>query len=221
MIRKLGILVLALSGLSADAAPTFYVTDSFTITMRTGQGTEFQIIRTLPSGTPLEVIDVAENGYSQVRTRGGETGWVLSRFLVDTPVARDLLASAEKKLEQLSVENERMREEKASLEQERTEMMEQLAQLTRERQQMEEDLAELTELTAAPRRIKAENESLRERIASLESESVLLKEKNTTLQRGAERAWFLTGAGVLLGGFLLGLIIPRIRWRKRSSWDTF
>jgi SH3 domain protein len=31
----------------------------------------------------------------------------------------------------------------------------------------------------------------------------------------------MVGAGVVLIGILAGLIIPRIRWRKKSSWDTF
>mgnify|MGYP001823950352 FL=1 len=31
----------------------------------------------------------------------------------------------------------------------------------------------------------------------------------------------MVGAAVVLLGILVGLIIPRIRWRKKTTWDTF
>jgi SH3 domain protein len=31
---------------------------------------------------------------------------------------------------------------------------------------------------------------------------------------------FLAGAGVLLGGILLGLTLTRLRWRKREHWGS-
>ncbi len=37
----------------------------------------------------------ADSGYSKVRTAGGAEGYVLTRQLVDQPVARDRLAAAE------------------------------------------------------------------------------------------------------------------------------
>jgi SH3 domain protein len=40
--------------------------------------------------------------------------------------------------------------------------------------------------------------------------------KNSAVQR-----WFLIGAGVLLGGIVLGLILPHLRMRKRKdSWGS-
>jgi SH3 domain protein len=43
-----------------------------------------------------------------------------------------------------------------------------------------------------------------------------------TLEESTSQDWFLIGAGVLLGGIILGLILPRISWRRKtSSWDSF
>ena len=51
-------LVIALSlGLATTAfAETRYVSDRLEIQMRTGKGTQFRILRMLPSGTALEVL---------------------------------------------------------------------------------------------------------------------------------------------------------------------
>ena len=38
------------------------------------------------------------------------------------------------------------------------------------------------------------------------------------LKERSERDWFIAGAGVLLGGMILGFIIPKIRWKRRRSW---
>jgi SH3 domain protein len=48
-----------------------------------------------------------------------------------------------------------------------------------------------------------------------------LQQENAGLKDRTARDWFMVGAGVVLLGILAGLFIPRIRWRRKSSWDTF
>ena len=100
------VLALVLGLVSTAMAETRYVSDRLEIQMRTGKGTQFRILRMLPSGTALEILEVdQENGYSRVRTPSGVEGWVLSRFLMQGRAARDQLADAEKKLARLELEN--------------------------------------------------------------------------------------------------------------------
>jgi SH3 domain protein len=40
------------------------------------------------------------------------------------------------------------------------------------------------------------------------------------LQDSSNREWFLTGAGVIIIGILIGLIAPRLRPKKKSGWDS-
>ncbi len=90
-------------------AETRYVSDRLEITMRSGKSTSHGIIRMLRSGTQLNVLETDnDSGYSRVRTREGKTGWVLSRFLMKGQAARDKLATAEKKLAELELENNKM-----------------------------------------------------------------------------------------------------------------
>jgi len=75
------ILALLLGPVTTAMAETRYVSDRLEIQMRTGKGTQFRIMRMLPSGTALEILETDnENGYTRVRAPGGVEGWVLSRL---------------------------------------------------------------------------------------------------------------------------------------------
>lgn len=205
------------------AADTRYVSDALEITMRSGKSTSHGIIRMLRSGTPVEVIEAdKDSGYTHVRTRSGKDGWVLSRFLMTGPAARDRLAEAEKKLAELEIENRKMitamqaiKEEKSGIESERT-------TLEDEHRQVSQELAEIKRTASSALAIDNENKDLKSRVVTLERNIQTLRQENEGLKDRTARDWFMVGAGVVLLGIIVGLIIPRIRWRKKSSWgDTF
>lgn len=217
--------VLALSCLAAGASACYaietrYVTDKFEATVRTGQGTQYQILRVIASGTPVKVLEQAQNGYVHVELQDGKKGWMLSRYLSDAPIARVRLADAEKQLDRLAEENGRLKEEKQVLARSKLEADQALSHLEGEQAKLRSELSELSKLAARPQEVEAKNRELQQRIDMLEAEARQLQEENQSLQTGDAQTWFLAGAGVLLGGFLLGVIVPRIRWRKKASWDT-
>ena len=87
-----------LSPILSFAGATRYVSDELEITMRSGQGVKFGIRKMLTSGAKLEVLETDPAGYSKVRTEQGVDGWVLSRYLSNTPSARDRIAASEQKV---------------------------------------------------------------------------------------------------------------------------
>jgi SH3 domain protein len=48
-----------------------------------------------------------------------------------------------------------------------------------------------------------------------------LESENRKLSARSDREWFIVGAAVVTFGILLGLIIPRLRLQKKSSWGDF
>src|SRR4029453_15472126 len=73
---------------------TLYVSDQFEVPPRTGMTTEHAILRMLPSGTAVEMLETnKEQGYTRVRTASGVEGYMLSRYLMPGPAARDQLAT--------------------------------------------------------------------------------------------------------------------------------
>jgi SH3 domain protein len=203
-------------------AETRYVSDTLEITMRSGKGTSYGITRMLRSGTPVEVLDVDQKtGYSHVRTKSGKEGWVLSRFLMKGRAARDRLATAEKSLAELELENRKMETSMAALEEEKSALDKQLSTLDGQGRKVSQELAEIKRTASSALAIDSENKDLKGRVVSLERQLQTLQQENEGLKDRTARDWFMVGAAVVLLGIVVGLIIPRIRWRKKSSWDTF
>jgi len=214
-------LALFLGFVTSAFAETRYVSDRLEIQMRTGKGTQFRILRMLPSGTQLEVLETdQENGYSRVRTDGGVEGWVLSRFLMQGPAARDRLADAEKKLARLELENRKVTGSLDELQKEKGSTDKERSQLDRENRKLAQQLEEIRRTASSALAIDSENKDLKSRIVAYERQLQSLQQENEGLKDRTARDWFMVGAGVVLLGMVIGLIIPRIRWRKKSSWDT-
>jgi len=76
-------------------AETKYVSDTLIITMRSGPSTSDKIVDTLKNGTPVTLLETDENArYSKVRLRNNTEGWVLHRYLIDSPTSKDQLKKA-------------------------------------------------------------------------------------------------------------------------------
>ena len=213
-------LLLLVSGTAL--AETRYVSDNLEITMRSGKGTSYGITRMLRSGTPVDVIEEdKEAGYSNVRTKSGKEGWVLSRFLMKGQAARDRLAAAEKSLAELELENRKMETSMTALTEEKRALEKELADLEGQSRNVSQELSEIKRTASSALAIDSENKDLKGRVVSLERQLQTLQQENEGLRDRTARDWFMVGAGVVLLGIIVGLIIPRIRWRKKSSWDTF
>ena len=219
-LLRIAIFTIALSGQAL--AESRYVSDTLEITMRSGKGTSFGITRMLRSGTKLEVLDVdKKTGYTKVRTKSGKEGWVLSRFLMKSPAARDRLAGAEDKLAKLELENRKLETDLASLKDEKAKLSKNLGNLDSESRKVNQELAEIKRTASSALAIDSENKELKSRVVSLERQLQTMQQENEGLKDRTARDWFMVGAAVVLLGIIVGLIIPRIRWRKKSSWDTF
>ena len=66
---------------SVAVAETRYVSDVLRIVLRSKPMENGRIIRTLPSGTPLQMKGVKTDNFVKVVDPKGDTGWVLERFL--------------------------------------------------------------------------------------------------------------------------------------------
>jgi SH3 domain protein len=222
-VKNIFIVVFCLLILTGNAmAETRYVSDTLEITMRSGKGTSFGITRMLRSGTPVEVLGVdKKSGYTQVRTNSGKEGWVLSRFLMKGQAARDRLATAEKNLAELELENRKLTTAMAALNEEKGTLESNLQKLEGESRGVSQELAEIKRTASSALTIDSENKDMKGRIVSLERQLQTVQQENETLKDRTARDWFMVGAAVVLLGIIVGLIIPKIRFRKKSSWDTF
>jgi len=206
---------------TALAAPG-WVTDQFEITLRSGPSTSNAIQLMVDSGTRLEVLERdAETGYSRVRTAGGTEGWVVSRYLMNEPSAREQLENLTKRLTDASTEGASLNSQLIAIQNEYQAANQKIAELEDENGALQQELDEIKRTAANVLAIDDQNRSLMDQLASTQIRVDTLEQENRQLGSQTTRYWFMTGALVLLGGIILGIWLPRIRWQRRSRYDRF
>ena len=207
---------------SAASAETAWVSDEFEITLRSGPSTSNAIELMLSSGTELEILERdAETGYSRVRTGGGTEGWVLTRYLMNEPAARQQLARLTSQLTNEASRGTSLNAQLGAIRSEYDTATQRIETLEREKSDLEEELAEIKRTAANVLTINNQNKQLREQLAAEEIRVATLEQENRELTSQTTRYWFMSGALVLVVGMVLGLWLPRIRWQRRSRYDRF
>lgn len=209
-----GLIAAAIAGSGmAMAQTTAYVTDALEITLRSGQGNDYRILRLLESGEQLEVLQRGET-WTRVRA-GNDEGWVRSVYLDAEPGAAARLERAVSQRDALRDENRDLSEQVAALESQVENLSSENERLREDNQRMTERLQEADEGL----QLADENQALRKEVLDLERQvNDLSREANRAADQES-RDWFIAGAGVIVFGMLLGILVTRIRWRRRSNWS--
>ena len=203
-------------------AQTLYVTDKFEITMRSGASTSNNILSMLKSGQALTILEQDnETRYSLVETSSGKQGYVLTRFLDELPSGRDRYAQLKTHTEQLEAKITQLNTLLNEYKSDKEDDVQQITSLKNSFDASENELANLKEATRDTLRVVKQNETLKARINELDSEKQSLTEENAMFKDSTAMDWFIRGAGVSLLAFLIGIIVTRIRWKKRDSWGNY
>ena len=207
----------------AKAETPVYVTDQIHVMVRSGEGTKFKIINRLPTGAVLTLLEKnPESGYTKVRLKNDQEGWILSRYLTDKPVAQWVLKSTRKRLARIEKENISVRAQLKTLKTEHTATRSNNKNLATQSQQLQSELSDIRQTAGNALQIQKQRDQYQERVINLERELQKVKRNKQALEDSTEQDWFMIGAGVLLAGIVLGLILPQISWRRKtSSWDSF
>jgi SH3 domain protein len=216
------IILISLAFPVSGKAETTWVSDQFEITMRSGPSTENAIILMLPSGTALEVLERdEESGYARVQTGSGRDGWVLSRYLMSQPPARQQVADLAEQLSRARSRGDSLSGQFEAVQQQQEDTAAQLRKLQEEKNALSGELEEVRRISADVLAINEDNRDLRQRLSDTEITLNMIEEENHALRSRQNRDWFVAGAAVLFVGMLMGLVIPRIRLRRRSRYDRF
>ena len=194
------LLALSMPLAGETAANTLYVAPGATAELKTGLSKQDKVVRTLEPGTALTVLKKnAKLGYAKVQTASGEAGWLPSRVLTTQappPPAAPPATAAEvpaKSAQQLQAELDNLQTEMQAIRQ----------------------------ASANVLRIQAERDQLQESVISLRKELETALREKSLLNGDQKQAWFLIGGGVLFGGILLGVLLPRLSVRRRNGWSSF
>lgn len=197
-----------------------YVTDQFEVTMRSGPSTQNTILRMLPSGTTVEVLEAdEETGYSRINTASGTEGYVLSRFLMDQPAARNQLAGMRRQVSNLRQRNQELVARLGQATASRDELRQERDRLQEGNQDKDTELADIRRVSARALDLNSQNQELQTTLQGMNHRLQAQTSEIQELKDRKNRDWFVAGAAVLIGGILLGLLLPKIRLRRRSSWS--
>ncbi|MFV1983284.1 MAG: TIGR04211 family SH3 domain-containing protein [Thiohalomonadales bacterium] len=196
-----------------------YVTDILRITLRTGPDTTNKIIKTLHSGAKLEILEETDNGYTMVRLEDQTEGWVRSQYLQTEPAARNLITDATANIERLNEELSKLKIEANKLSINKSELEIERNNLLNVKSDLEKENRHFNKIASRPIELDNDNKKLKKLNVSLEHNLQRLTQENQILKDRDSRTWFIAGAAVLLFGMLIGIIIPKIKWKKKSSWD--
>jgi SH3 domain protein len=215
------------------AAETMYVSDQLLITFRQGKSTEHKILKTLKTGTPLEIMEREDgDNYVKVRLQGGEEGYVLNQYLTKDTPKLILISRLEKQVEKIRQQLAQANAKQAETFRELTavqgkqakkegELTGSIGELNRALAKTKEELRESTEKhntlvenSGKVAEITNERDTLKKSNKKLSSAVQSLTAENSNLLRTGMIKWFLAGGGVLFFGWLIG----KISRRKRSRF---
>ena len=213
---KIKILTIALIILAfkASAESFVYITDQLDLPIRSDKEFGNNIIRLLPSGTELSLLQSTEDGWAQIQF-DDTIGWIKSFYLSPDPSAREKLKKLTRTnndnkllITKLSTEKEDLENQLSLLKQENTNLVVQSSKSKAEKEHIEKIYQDALKL-------EHENEKLIQEKLQLKAE-LQLAEINTQIQKDtSSRNWFIVGAIVLFFGMMIGFIAPALLNRKR------
>ncbi len=207
---------------SAAQASTRYITDEFEVTMRSGTSTANSIVRMLRSGEAVNVLeDDLASKYSLVETEDGRKGYVLSRFLMEQPAARQSLQELEQRYASQQSRLEEQLAEVSGLNQALQQAQSDNAELKNALRASEQELETVRSAAQDTLNILEQNKQLKTVVAQLQQEKSQLSDENAALRDTTQIDWFVRGGAVSLIAFLIGILVTRIRWRKQDSWGSY
>ena len=207
-------LALMLLTLRVSAESYVYITDQLDLPIRSDKSFGNNIIRLLPSGTELSLLQSTEDGWAQIQF-DDTIGWIKSFYLSSDPSAREKLKkltrtyNANKLLiSKLSGEKEELESQLSTVKQENTDLIVQSSKSQAEKEHIEQIYQDALKL-------EHENEKLIQEKLQLKAE-LQLSVNNTQIQKDtSSRNWFIVGAIVLFFGMIIGFIVPGLLNRRR------
>ena len=207
-------LTFILIAFKVSAESFVYITDQIDIPIRSDQNFGNNIIRVLPSGTELSLLQSTEDGWAQIQF-DDTIGWIKSFYLSKDPSAREELKKLTRTsntnkllISKLVSEKEVLENELSLLKQENTDLSIQSSKSQAEKEHIEQIYQDALKL-------EHENEKHIQEKLQLKAE-LQLADNNTQIQKDtSSRNWFIVGAIVLFFGMIIGFIVPGILNRKR------
>ena len=203
---------------NAQPDTTFYVSDTtLEANLRSGTSQENRIIGLLRPGTKLTLTE-EEDGWAKVTLEDGRTGWILRRYLSERPPWRETAEQLQKENEQLRTQLTKVRAEHQQIVQKSAELQSQLDSQQGEFQSVQKEYDDLKKSSTNYLNLKMAYENLQNEARQSKAKLDELEKAYGKLRTSRAIRWFLSGAGVLMLGWIVGSSMARMRRRRSSDY---
>lgn len=207
LLLFLAILPAWIAPVVTSAAETYsVVSDSEEVPVRSGQGTEYKILALLKNGEAVTSLEETEY-WIRIRTSTGREGWMLKRYLKSVPSIDNQLS--------LPIQNNASNASSdplktgAPLNEAVPASPLPIFNGATEKTGAREMEGQIPHIESVQKGQLREIEELKNKLAAVTKE-------NEELRQDEQIKWFLAGGGVLVVGWILGLISGKTRKRKPS-----
>ena len=215
MIRyKILSIALIILTFKVSAESFVYITDELDLPIRSDKNFGNNIIRLLPSGTELSLLQSTEDGWAQIKF-DDTIGWIKSFYLSPDPSSREKLKKLTRSYNANKLLISKLGEEKESLEKQLQSLKEENTDLLVQSSKSQAEKEHIEQIYQDALKLEHQNDKLTQEKLQLKAE-LQLSENNTQIQKDtSSRNWFIVGAIVLFFGMMIGFIIPNLLKRKR------
>ena len=199
----------------ASADSIVYITDQVDIPIRSDKAFGNNIIRSLPSGTELSILQITDdNAWAQIKYED-TVGWIIASYLSNDPPAREELKKLKRTYNANKLLISKFQSEKDELEKQLVALKQENSDLVVQSSKSQAEKAHIEQIYQDALKLEHENERLIQETLQLKTE-LQLAENNTLIERDtSQRNWFIVGSLVLFFGMLIGYIVPGLLKRRR------
>jgi len=208
------VLILIVLAPSANAESFVYITDQVDIPIRSEKSLGNTIIRLLPSGTKLSVLQITEDGWTEVEYQD-TIGWISSRYLSNNISAREELKQANSIINESQLLITKYEAELDGQNKQLLILNNENKELVIRSSKSEAEKAHIEQVYQDALKLEHENEKLMQEQLQLKTELQLAQNNSQIEQDTSQRNWFIVGALVLFFGIVIGFILPKMLNRRR------
>jgi len=198
-----------LTAAAAWAEPV-YVSENIKLTVRRDPGNDKKIVSILTSGDQVNVIQYGDE-WTKIKLSDEKEGWVLSRFLSTQMPSSVALKVLEKKYADLLAQSGAPHEDYRKLKEENEKLVTDHQNCSKQFQTLNDSYQTLKKDSQDVVKLRADYE---EALAKITDQSKQIENLEGDIGKASfdqNFKWFLAGSGVLLIGFVIGLIAKRKR----------
>jgi len=200
---------------STALAKYLYVIPTAEIAVRSGKGNEYRVVAVIINGSRVQLLK-EDGDWAMIRTSNNKKGWMPKRYLSASPPMKDVVASLQVERNQLKKQTTKISEQLDEASKARNQYEQELKACILDRDQFRKSYDSLKEDAAGVLNFKKALSETAEELQEIKHKYNIAEQENEHLRDNSRIKWFLAGGGILIVGWIIGLITTRGRKRRPS-----